>query len=1064
MSTFKLTEEHIRAACDFGSLRKGLEYYRNGYVLRSSPSQMNKTQIEISSEVKGSYQSSYTQDILLTLFNHSVRIDGECSCPVGYNCKHVIAVCLYFSHNQGDLSLEDDGLDLKTQRWIGNFSELSATKKSGTTEDFFIYRLFDSRYQGGEISFYRAKTLKNGKMSRGREVRNENFIYNQRDSDTTTVEDLEIMKLLPALEGDYYGRDIKFIGELGYIVLRKILATSRCFYRDNDDFLEFGEDKKELLYDWKKGTKKTKLTSNLQMGEHLLFTDPMLCVNSLTNRVYEIVSKYRTDEIKLFEEAPEIENKSLDSFVSKILSGRSDVNIPLPPVKNSKKITEKPTPLLRIYPDKTIALQFVYEDMEINYYPKQAELHSVVDSKIISLTRDLTLEESFKDRISGFGFGDKEFQNVLVFTSLEKSKQSYIQKWKEFLEEKIPLLEADNWIVEFTENFEMKFEKAESIVVDTTESETNDWFNLSFDIEIGGKKQPLLPLISSLLNEFDNAEELPEFLNIELSLNHFVEVNSSDIKPILNTIFELFDKQEGDEIKINPYDAHLLDSFEDSSVVWKGSRELLALSKKLKNFKEISKVMPPKKLKAALRDYQRDGVDWLNFLYEFRFGGILADDMGLGKTLQTLTHLLRLKEDKKLNKPSLIIMPTSLLGNWKNEARTFTPTLKIMEHYGIDRSDNFSKFRDFDIIITTYQLAQRDEEKLKKMSFLYIILDEAQKIKNPKTKMAKAIKTFKSEYRLALTGTPIENHLGELWSIFDFLMGGFFDTLTFFKEYYQNPIEKENSISMQNLLNKKVKPFMLRRTKDEVLEDLPEKQEIIKYARFDSKQSALYESIRVTMEAKVRDSVSAKGLGRSHITILDALLKLRQVCCDPSLLKLSQAKNVEESAKLDLFLELVDELLAEKRKILVFSQFTAMLKIIEAKLTQNRIKYEKLTGSTTKRDQVIDRFKNGDVDIFLISLKAGGVGLNLVEADSVIHYDPWWNPAVENQATDRAHRIGQEKAVFVYKLIVENSIEQKILELQKKKKTLQDGLYRDKDGKKEEDKFTGSDLMELLRV
>ncbi len=482
----------------------------------------------------------------------------------------------------------------------------------------------------------------------------------------------------------------------------------------------------------------------------------------------------------------------------------------------------------------------------------------------------------------------------------------------------------------------------------------------------------------------------------------------------------------------------------------------------MKNFKGIEHIEPSKNLNAELRDYQSFGLDWLNFLHEFSFGGILADDMGLGKTIQTLAFLQVLKERGELTKPSLIVMPTSLIGNWKNEIKKFTPELTFLELYGIDRASKFDEMENYDVILTTYQLAQRDEEKYEKKKFCYLILDEAQKIKNPKAKMSVAIKTFKSEHKLALSGTPIENHLGELWSIFDFLMNGFLDNLTTFRNLYQTPIEQDHDFKRRALLNKKIAPFILRRTKEEVVLELPAKTEIIKRATFSPKQAKLYENIRVTMEKKVREAIKGKGLSRSHITILDALLKLRQVCCDPSLLKLDAAKKVKDSAKLEMFLELIDTLMSEGKKVLVFSQFTSMLSIIEAAIKQRKIKYTKLTGSTRKREEAIEKFTKGEAEIFLISLKAGGVGLNLVEADTVIHYDPWWNPAVENQATDRAYRIGQDKAVFVYKLIVENTIEEQILKLQEKKKALQAGIY--KGTEEQSDKFDGEELVSLLRL
>ncbi|MCK5854198.1 MAG: DEAD/DEAH box helicase, partial [Sulfurovaceae bacterium] len=581
-------------------------------------------------------------------------------------------------------------------------------------------------------------------------------------------------------------------------------------------------------------------------------------------------------------------------------------------------------------------------------------------------------------------------------------------------------------------------------------------------VDIGGRKVALLPIVASLLQEFDTVDDLPPKLNLELEEGKFLHINSIEIKPILRTIFELFDKQEGDNLIIKPFDAHLLDIDEDADVIWKGVKELKALSQKLKDFKGIEQVTPSPNLQAELREYQQFGLDWLNFLHEFSFSGILADDMGLGKTVQTLAFLQLLKHRGELTKPCLIVMPTSLIGNWKNEIKKFTPDLTYLELYGIDRADKFKKIVEHDIILTTYQLAQRDEEKYQKIEFLYIILDEAQKIKNPKTKMAIAIKSFSSKHKLALSGTPIENHLGELWSIFDFLMEGFLDNLKTFKAFYQTPIEQEHDFKRRELLNKKIAPFILRRTKEEVVTELPPKTEIIKRATFSPKQAKLYENIRVTMEKKVREAIKGKGLSRSHITILDALLKLRQVCCDPQLLKLESAKNVKESAKLEMFLELIDDLNLEGRKILVFSQFTSMLSIIEEQIKKRKIVYTKLTGSTRKREEAIEKFTKGDAKIFLISLKAGGVGLNLVEADTVIHYDPWWNPAVENQATDRAYRIGQDKAVFVYKLIVENSIEEQIIKLQEKKKALQAGIYKGNEDKS--DKFDGEELVELLRL
>ncbi len=418
--------------------------------------------------------------------------------------------------------------------------------------------------------------------------------------------------------------------------------------------------------------------------------------------------------------------------------------------------------------------------------------------------------------------------------------------------------------------------------------------------------------------------------------------------------------------------------------------------------------------------------------------------MGLGKTIQVLSFLLYLKENNRLDKPSLIIVPTSLISNWEREIQRFTPDLNFITIYGKDRKSLIENIENTDIVLTTYSLIQRDFELYKNKQFLYLILDESQKIKNPRTKTYKAVKEIKSQHKLALSGTPIENNLTELWGIFNILMPGFLGSHKEFSEVYKTPIEKHNDKNAKKVLAKKIKPFILRRTKNKVLKELPPKTEIVKYTKFSEKQTKLYETVRVSLNKEIRELLEKQGIEKSQIHILDALLKLRQICCHPALLKLNIKQKVNESAKLDLLQDLLEDLIEEDRKILIFSQFVEMLNLIENEvLNKKGYRYLKLTGQIRKRDKIIDEFKeDAEIKIFLISLKAGGVGLNLTEADTVIIYDPWWNPFVENQAIDRIYRIGQDKPVFVYKLIVENSIEEKILKLQEKKKQLQE-IYQE---------------------
>ena len=497
------------------------------------------------------------------------------------------------------------------------------------------------------------------------------------------------------------------------------------------------------------------------------------------------------------------------------------------------------------------------------------------------------------------------------------------------------------------------------------------------------------------------------------------------------------------------------------------------LSKKLQDFKGIKSISTPDGLKTELRDYQQHGIEWLNFLHEYRFNGILADDMGLGKTVQALAFLLFLKNKSQSDKllPTLVVAPTSLMGNWKREAQRFTPDLKVLLLHGAQRKEHFSQIVDYDIVLTTYSLVLRDKDVHLQQHYNYVILDESQNIKNARSKTSQIIFKLKSSHRLCLTGTPMENHLGELWSLFHFLMPGFMGTQERFNRLFRNPIEKQGDVDRQQQLHKRIKPFMLRRTKEMVATELPEKTEMIRTIPISGKQRDLYETVRLAMDKKVQDEISKKGFARSQIMILDALLKLRQVCCDPRLLSLTAAQNVNVSAKLDMLMEMVPEMVEEGRKILIFSQFVKMLEIIEQELEKEGIPYTLLTGSTRNRDEVIMNFQEGDIQVFLISLKAGGVGLNLTAADTVIHYDPWWNPAVERQATDRAYRIGQDKPVFVYKLLTEETVEEKILQMQHNKQALADALYQDKEQKETSinrqdaesaPKLSREDLAELL--
>ncbi|MBX3207898.1 MAG: SNF2 helicase associated domain-containing protein [Labilithrix sp.] len=493
------------------------------------------------------------------------------------------------------------------------------------------------------------------------------------------------------------------------------------------------------------------------------------------------------------------------------------------------------------------------------------------------------------------------------------------------------------------------------------------------------------------------------------------------------------------------------------------------LFKKLQDVDEIKVVKKPRNLKAQLRPYQEQGFQWLHFLHDIASGGILADDMGLGKTIQTIALMLSIKSavekdakaDGKKKFKALIVAPTSVVTNWERELDKFAPSLKHMVWHGSERKERTDELEDADVVITSYALLRRDEELLAKLDLTYAILDEAQNIKNPLSATARAAKRLKAQRRLALTGTPIENRLSEIWSIFDFVSPGLLGPLDKFEERYARPIDNGDAKAATRL-RATIHPFILRRTKAEVAKDLPEKIESDQFCELTGEQSSLYGAVLKEVRAQVMGEVERQGMAKSHIQILAGLTRLRQAACDPRLLGLPREFGDVDSGKLVALRELIQTSVEGGHRVLVFSQFVSMLTIIRRAMEEDGVAYEYLDGSTKDRQGRVENFQSEDgPPVFLISLKAGGSGLNLTAADTVIHFDPWWNPAVEDQATDRAHRIGQTKVVTTYRLIAKGTIEEKILELGGKKRELVGAvLSEDVGGAK---KLTKGDLEELFR-
>jgi SNF2 family DNA or RNA helicase len=580
----------------------------------------------------------------------------------------------------------------------------------------------------------------------------------------------------------------------------------------------------------------------------------------------------------------------------------------------------------------------------------------------------------------------------------------------------------------------------------------------------------LLKLLKTQKDIIDIIEgfEEDEPLLVEMDDGRQLALPPDRTRTLLKVISSLFTfhgtLSDEEMLRLQVRDAALLAEIESAAeslnLRWFGGERLRQIGNRLKTITTINHIPVPKSFQGELRSYQQDGLNWLQFLREFGLAGILADDMGLGKTVQVLSHIAVEKEAGRLTKPFLVIAPTSLMVNWRIEAERFLPDLKVLTLHGDARKAHFKDIAQYDLVLTTYPLLPRDKAALVACDFHSIILDEAQTIKNARAKITQIVNQLKATHRLCMTGTPLENHLGELWSLFNFILPGYLGKEDQFRSLFRYPIERDGNMVQAETLAKRVKPFMLRRTKQEVVTELPPKTEIVRMIELEGGQRDLYEVIRISMHDRVRQEIALKGVEKSHIIVLDALLKLRQVCCDPSLLKtVETAKKVKESAKLDELMDFLPSMLEEGRKVLLFSQFTSMLEIIEQQLTSKGIEYVKITGDTKDRETPVRRFQGGEVSLFLISLKAGGTGLNLTAADTVIHYDPWWNPAVEDQATDRAYRIGQDKPVFVYKLITSGTVEEKILDMQSTKRQRANILF---DSNRSSSAFSVDDIQALF--
>lgn len=720
-------------------------------------------------------------------------------------------------------------------------------------------------------------------------------------------------------------------------------------------------------------------------------------------------------------------------------------------------------------------LYFEYAGFRLLPGPYEAKTRVLQGDEILEIERNPMLEQQAHAQLEPLGLVTAMQWNHAAHLRGETSRRNeYLlrpdpyqsplapEAWAPTLQE----LAAAGFQIEY----ERDFPRDDVVEIDAWHAEIdeyeNAWFDVSLGIDVDGERIDLLPILRRLLIDPDfplrKPDDEPEDAawRQRLDDNRSVRLPLARLRAMLEPLLEWV-LASSDGLRLHRTQAETLQRVSDSAgLPWRGGERLRARLETLRS--DSQPATAPAGFLAELRPYQRDGLTWLNFLSDAGLGGILADDMGLGKTVQVLAHLVSEKARGRLQQPALVVAPTSLVGNWRDETARFAPTLRVLVLHGTDRAVRYESIPESDLVITTYPLLPRDRDSLCAQQFSLLILDEAQAIKNPRSQAARVVRELPAQRRLAMTGTPLENHLGELWAQLDAVEPGLLGSETSFTRTYRTPIEKYGDSDRRERLHRRIGALLLRRRKEDVLDDLPPKTEIVRSLELVGGQRQLYEALRLTQHERVRESIAQRGLGQSGIVVLDALLKLRQACCDPRLVKLESAHKVKESAKLEALFELLENLRAEGRSVLVFSQFAQMLALIAEALNKRRIKFLMLTGDTpsAKRTDLVRSFQEGKVPVFLISLKAGGVGLNLTAADAVIHYDPWWNPAVEAQATDRAHRIGQDKPVFVYKLICAGTVEEKIQAMQERKAELARAVLEG--GSSTALRFDAADLAELF--
>ena len=999
MSKTEFNYKFIKDQASAGSWRRGYEYHTKDMVFDNYPEKnfyMGK--------VKGNFQDHYNTDLIFK----KNKVEARCNCPLKEEwCKHAVAVAL----KAIDEHAYEDWLETKFGMEFEFPDENTALKEE--PQGSYIFH-FNPKRKANFFSIL-VRSRENGKIVRQIEPILKAVIEAQKQDKNFELNNSQKVELL---------------------IFQQLLKISR-------------QDKKAGWYDIpiaKFGPMFSLLAKadevlDEKTKDRLKFTDEewklVLYVNTSNTAGTLLLSlewqRPDSDDVYPFEEV---------RYFSRHLKWGRYKNIIFP---TNIAIQNVPQNIIKAsFTDlkDSEGGKFIYEDL-----PKlQQVMDVVVDEKISKLmleqrppinivTMGIDYDQSLKASLDFEYDGvrvpySKSSNDKVQYITVKKPDEDLIYWVKRNLKQA-----GEGW--KFEEKDDMSFFKLmENPFKLCAKIDFSDEQPDSFDISIYGQAGDEIIDFDEIYDTIQSGEKYARIRSLG-----FVEYPAQNIYSMMRS-FNSFDvyRNPDNRFTVKTYRAGLINELKNLNVELILSDRFKTFWEQMSTFSTSEDLTLPTGINAEFREYQMKGFGWLWFMYKYGLNGILADDMGLGKTLQALTVLQKAKEEDG-PMPTLVIAPTTVVFNWESEIQKFAPTLSCLKLQGGERKQFFKKIPEYDVVITSYALLRRDIAKLKDINFRYVILDESQNIKNATSQTAQAVKQLNSQHKLALSGTPIENKLEELWSVFDFLMPGFLFSMADFNSRYVNPIMERQDKIVEKRLKLQIYPFILRRMKRDVAKDLPDKVENIAYCELTDEQRDFYLQVLDSTKEELFKSIEQNGLEKSRLSIFSALLRMRQICCHPRLYDKDNVKNVISSGKFEKLKAMLEEIIAEKHRILLFSQFVDMLDIVKAWLDKSGIKYEYLTGKTKDRQGAVERFNNDPtIPIFLISLKAGGTGLNLTGADYVIHYDPWWNPAVEDQATDRAYRIGQTKKVFVYRLITKNTVEEKIQKLKTVKRNLVDSV------------------------